>query len=88
MVTAACGPIAFLGLAVPHLARSWFRSANHKVLIPSTLALGIFLALLCDLLSRLPWSEHSLPLNAITSFIGAPIVLSIILRTNKLKSYY
>lgn len=88
MVTATCGPIAFLGLAVPHLVRVALKTANHKRLIPAVILTGAALALLCDLLSRIPWWEQSIPLNAITSLIGAPIVLAIILQSRKLKTIY
>lgn len=78
-VTAFCGPILFLGIAVPHLARGLFRTADHRTLIPAVLLIGGLLALLADLLTRLPGRQETLPLNAILSLIGAPIVAWIVL---------
>lgn len=78
-ITAFCGPIAFLGLATPHVARGLFRSSDHTVLMPATILCGAVLALACDLLARLPGSEASLPLNAVTSLLGAPVVAWVLL---------
>ena len=78
--TAFCGPIAFLGLAVPHLCRSLLHTSDHRVLMPAVTCLGATLALLADLIAHLPGSPYALPLNAVTSLIGAPIVISFILR--------
>ncbi|MCP5420970.1 MAG: iron ABC transporter permease [Gammaproteobacteria bacterium] len=78
--TAYCGPIAFLGIAVPHLCRSLFRTTEHRLLVPATLLLGGLLALLADCVARLPGSDLSLPLNAVTALIGAPTVMWILLR--------
>ncbi|MCC6840966.1 MAG: iron ABC transporter permease [Flavobacteriales bacterium] len=77
-ITACCGPIAFLGLAVPHVARAFLRTADHRWLMPGTMLLGIALALACDLLVRLPWSGTTLPLNAVTSLLGAPVVIWVL----------
>ena len=77
-VTAFCGPIGFLGVAVPHLARSLFATSDHKVLGPACVLLGATLALLCDLATYA--GKFALPLNAVTSLIGAPIVVWMILR--------
>lgn len=79
-VTAYCGPIGFLGVAVPHLARALFHSADHRLLMPGSALLGATLALLADVLSRVPGSSMVLPLNAITALIGAPVVIWVILR--------
>lgn len=84
VVTAFCGPVAFLGLAVPHLARGIMKSSNHLLLLPSVVLVGMTLALGCDLLSRIPLSNGYLPLNAVTSIVGAPIILWIILRNKRL----
>lgn len=81
-ITAYCGPLAFLGLAVPHLARILFQSSNHKTLIPATLLIGANLLLLCDLIAQMPGSEKMLPINAITSLFGAPVVIWLIIRRN------
>jgi iron complex transport system permease protein len=80
VVTAYAGPIAFIGLAVPHLARSLFSTADHKILLPSTMILGACLALFCNLVARLPGFDGSLPINAVTSLIGAPIVIWFIFK--------
>lgn len=88
IITAFCGPIAFLGLAVPHLARGLVKSGDHKVLMPAVLLSGAAVAMLCDLISRLPGSDYSLPLNAVTSLIGAPIVIAIIFKNARMKSWF
>ena len=84
VITAFCGPVAFLGLAVPHVARVLFGTGNHRTLIPAVLLLGTALALSCDLIARLPWSDKTLPLNAITSLAGAPVVLALVVRGRRL----
>lgn len=78
--TAFCGPIAFIGLAVPHIARLLLGSANHRILLPATLLTGSLLTLACSLLSTLPGESGVIPINVITPIIGAPVVLWIILR--------
>ncbi len=78
-ITAFCGPIAFLGLATPHVARGLLRSSDHSMLMPATILCGVVLALGCDLIARLPGSEASLPLNAVTSLLGAPVVAWVLL---------
>jgi len=78
--TAFCGPISFLGLAVPHIARLFLGSANHRVLLPATLFTGASLALLCNLVSTIPANATVIPINVITPIIGAPVVLWVILR--------
>ncbi len=83
--TAFTGPIAFIGLAVPHIARAWFNTSNHKQLIPATLLLGANLTLLCNLIARLPGLDTSLPINAVTSMIGAPVVIWVIVKRSKMK---
>ena len=82
VVTAYCGPIAFLGIAVPHLARNLFQTSDHWVIVPGTLLSGIMLALFCNLIARLPGLDGALPINAITSIIGAPVVIWVILKQN------
>ncbi len=81
-VTAFCGPIGFVGLAVPHVARMLFRSADHSILIPASILLGIDTLLLCDVISK----SFLLPLNAITSLAGIPIVVVVVLRNRTLNS--
>jgi len=78
-VTAFCGPIGFLGIAVPHLCRNLFHSSNHKILVPASILLGGTLALLSGIIAQLPGSQYTLPLNAVTALFGAPIVIWIIL---------
>lgn len=85
-VTAFCGPIAFVGLAVPHLVKLLIQSHNHKVLIPAVLIGGASLLLGCDILAQLPGSINVLPINAITALIGAPVVIWVILRNKVVRS--
>ena len=80
VITAYCGPIAFIGLAVPHLTRVFFSTSNHKVLIPAVALSGSLLMLVCDLISQLPGSDHVLPINAVTAIFGGPVVIWVILR--------
>lgn len=80
IVTAYCGPIAFLGLAIPHLTRFIFKTSDHRILIPGTMVIGMTVSLLCNLVARVPGFEGNLPINAVTAFIGAPIVIWVILR--------
>lgn len=82
-VTAFCGPIGFLGIAIPHTARALFRTSDHRLLVPATIVLGAEIALLAQLISLLPGQFGVLPLNAITALIGAPIVLLVILRSRR-----
>ena len=83
VTTAFCGPVAFLGLAVPHIARMLLGSVDHRSLLPFTLILGALLALLCNLLTTLPGSGSILPLNAITPMLGGPVMLYVILNRSK-----
>ena len=84
-VTAYCGPIAFLGLAVPHLCRGIIKSTSHRYLIPSVCLLGAGLALFSDLIAQLPGSQKVLPLNSVTAFIGAPVIIWVILKNQGYK---
>ena len=79
-ITAFVGPIAFIGLAVPHLAKLLFQTSNHKILFSATLLIGAIIMLLCDVISQMPLSDFTLPINAITSLVGAPIVIWLIVR--------
>jgi len=88
VTTAFCGPIAFLGLAVPHLCRSLLNSSDHRLLMPAVTLLGATLALLADLIARLPGTSATLPLNAVTSLIGAPVVIWVILRRQNLNAAF
>lgn len=85
-VTAFCGPIAFVGLAVPHLARLVIDTTNHKILIPAVILMGGVMMLFCDILTRLPGSDFVLPINAITALIGAPVVIWVILRKRVIRT--
>ncbi len=78
-VTAFCGPISFIGLAVPHIARLLLGSSNHRNLVPVTILAGSVVALLCNLLANLSTAGGPLPLNAITSIVGAPIIIYVIM---------
>lgn len=80
VVTAYCGPIMFIGLAVPHLARVLFRTSDHRWLMPATLFSGIMLTLICCLLSRLPGFEGALPVNSVAALVGAPIVAMMLIK--------
>ena len=83
IVTAYCGPIMFLGLAVPHICRGLFSTYDHKVLLPASVLCGASLALLCNLIGRLPGMDGALPINSVTALIGAPITLQILLKKHK-----
>ncbi len=82
-VTAFCGPIGFIGIAVPHIVRILFKTSDHKVLIPGTILMGGAVMLISDIISQLPGSESVLPVNAVTSLIGIPVVIWVILRNRK-----
>lgn len=83
-VTAFCGPVGFVGLAVPHLSRAVFKTADHKILTPACVLIGAVICGLCNVIAATPGSDNILPVNAITSLIGAPVVIWIILRQRKL----
>ena len=80
VITAFSGPIAFVGLAVPHLAKLLFNTSNHKILLPATAIIGAIVMLLSDTIAQMPNSEFSLPINAVTSIFGAPIVIWLLVR--------
>ncbi|MDA9311554.1 iron ABC transporter permease [Polaribacter sp.] len=84
VITAFSGPIAFIGLAVPHIAKMLFTTSNHKILIPASAIIGGIVLLICDSIAQLPTSEFTLPINAITSLFGAPIVIWLLLRKKKI----
>ncbi|MFV5699860.1 iron chelate uptake ABC transporter family permease subunit [Flavobacterium sp. ZT3R17] len=83
-ITAYAGPIAFVGLAVPHIAKLVFQTSNHSVLYWSTLLLGASIMLICDVISELPGLEITLPINAVTSIIGAPVVIWLLVSKRKM----
>lgn len=85
-ITAFAGPIAFIGLAVPHIAKLVFQTSNHKILFWSTLLFGAIIMLICDIFSQIPGTEIILPINAVTSIFGAPIVIWLLVRKRKMMS--
>lgn len=85
-ITAFCGPIAFIGLAVPHLGRLLFNTSNHTRLLSVVIWVGAIVMLICDIIAQLPGSEQVLPINAMTSLIGAPVVIWVIVRKRKVNN--
>ena len=85
-VTAFCGPITFIGVAVPHLARSRLHTANHRVLLPAVVLLGAIVALFADIVAGLPGLDARLPLNAVTSLLGAPVVAFAVMRSERVRA--
>nr|WP_315165415.1 iron ABC transporter permease [uncultured Flavobacterium sp.] len=83
-ITAFAGPIAFIGLAVPHIAKLVFQTSNHTILFWSTMLFGAIIMLICDSISQLPGSDFTLPINAVTSIFGAPIVIWLLIRKRKM----
>jgi iron complex transport system permease protein len=83
IVTAYCGPIMFIGMAVPHLARGLFRTSDHWKLMPATALCGAALALICNLIARAPGFEGAMPVNSVTALIGAPIIIYVLYRRRK-----
>ncbi|KAA0990079.1 FecCD family ABC transporter permease [Dyadobacter aurulentus] len=87
-ITAFCGPIGFIGIAIPHLTRSLLQTSNHRILIPATCLTGTVLMLFCDIVAQLPGTESVIPINVVTSLLGAPVVIWVILRSNNLRSSF
>ena len=83
-ITAFAGPIAFIGLAIPHMTRQIFNTSNHKILLPAVFLFGAIVMLICDSIAQLPTSDYTLPINAITSLIGAPVVIWLLVRKRKM----
>jgi iron complex transport system permease protein len=83
-ITAFCGPIGFIGLMTPHVARMFFATSNHAILLPACLVLGAVILMLCDLTAQLPGTSSVLPINAVTALLGAPFVFRLILTEKKL----
>ena len=83
IVTAYCGPIMFIGLAVPHLTRAIFRTSDHRILMPATALCGAALALACNFIARMPGFEGALPVNSVTALVGAPVIAVVIFRRRK-----
>jgi len=86
-VTAFCGPVSFIGLAVPHIARLLLGSSDHRLLLPVTLLSGAAVALLCNMLTILPGGAGLLPLNAVTSIIGAPVIIYVIVNRKNIQYF-
>tara|TARA_R110001632_G_scaffold152588_2_gene270279 strand:- start:13257 stop:14288 length:1032 start_codon:yes stop_codon:yes gene_type:complete len=84
VITAFAGPIAFIGLAVPHITKLLFKTSNHKTLLPAVAILGAIILLVCDLIAQLPTSEFTLPINAVTSLFGAPVVIWLLIRKKRI----
>ncbi|MBR9915054.1 MAG: iron ABC transporter permease [Algicola sp.] len=83
-ITAFAGPIAFIGLAIPHMTRQFFNTSDHKILLPAVFLFGAIVMLVCDSIAQLPTSDYTLPINAITSLIGAPVVVWLLVRQRKM----
>lgn len=87
-ITAFCGPIGFVGIAVPHLTRSLFNSSDHRLLVPASVILGSILMLICDIIAKVPGSNVTLPINAVTALIGAPVVILVIIQRKNLRASF
>lgn len=87
-VTGFCGPIAFIGIAVPHIARSVLGTSDHRILIPASLLIGSILMISCDIIAQLPGSQYTLPINAITALMGSPIVVWVIMKNRNLRNAF
>ncbi len=87
ITTAYCGPISFIGLAVPHMARLLLRTSNHTTLLPVTILMGAFIALLCNIVCVLPGAGQILPLNAITPVFGAPVIIYVIINQKRIQYF-
>ncbi len=83
IVTAYCGPIMFIGLAVPHLCRALFLTSDHRILMPATAVCGAVLALVCNFIARMPGFEGALPVNSVTALVGAPVIAAVIFGRRK-----
>lgn len=87
-ITAFCGPIGFIGIAIPHITRSLLGTSDHRILIPCTCLVGTVLMLFCDIVAQMPGSQTVLPINVVTSLLGAPVVIWVIVRRNHLRSSF
>jgi iron complex transport system permease protein len=87
-ITAFCGPIGFIGIAVPHLSRIMFRTSDHKILIPATIFTGAIVMLFSDIISQMPGSDNVLPINSVTALVGIPVVIWVILRDQKYRDIF
>ncbi|MDQ6480264.1 iron ABC transporter permease [Dyadobacter sp. LHD-138] len=87
-ITAFCGPIGFVGIAIPHITRSLLGTSDHRILIPCTCLVGTVLMLICDIIAQMPGSQTVLPINVVTSLLGAPVVIWVIVSRNNLRSSF
>ena len=87
-ITAFCGPIGFVGIAIPHITRSLLGTSDHRILIPCCCLVGTVLMLLCDIISQMPGTQTVLPINVVTSLLGAPVVIWVIVSRNNLRSSF
>ena len=87
-ITAFCGPIGFIGIAVPHMCRSLFNTSDHRIIVPAVILMGGIVALVADLVAQMPGSQTVLPLNAVTALIGAPVVSWVILKQRNLRASF
>lgn len=87
-ITAFCGPIGFVGIAVPHLTRSLLGTNEHRMLIPGTLLMGALLLLACDVIAQMPGSTATLPISAVTSMVGSPVVIWVIVQRKNLQASF
>ncbi|MFO7867908.1 MAG: iron ABC transporter permease, partial [Bacteroidales bacterium] len=88
VITAFTGPIGFVGMAVPHIARTIFKTTNHAILIATSALIGAHLVLLCDIISQLPGYQSTIPINTVTALFGAPIVIFVIFKSRKSQLSY
>ncbi|MGQ0602817.1 MAG: iron chelate uptake ABC transporter family permease subunit [Anaerolineales bacterium] len=88
VVTAFCGPVGFIGVAVPHLCRSIFNTGDHRVLVPTSILLGATVALLADVIAQLPGGQQVLPVNVITALFGVPVILWVLVRQRQLRQSF
>ncbi len=86
-VTAFCGPIAFVGIVVPHITRMFFKTADHRMLLPGTMVTGAVLLLISDMISQLPGYDITLPINSVTALLGIPVVIAIVVRSRKIAAF-
>jgi iron complex transport system permease protein len=87
-ITAFCGPIGFIGIAIPHITRSLLGTSDHRILTPATCLVGTVLMLVCDIIAQMPGTQVNLPINVVTSLLGAPVVIWIIISRNNLRSSF
>ncbi|GLU50631.1 iron(III) ABC transporter permease [Dyadobacter frigoris] len=87
-ITAFCGPIGFVGIAIPHITRSLLGTSDHRILIPCCCLVGTVLMLICDIISQMPGTQTVLPINVVTSLLGAPVVIWVIVSRNNLRSSF